>query len=115
MPVSAERKTPIVGTTIELVAYPNEFSLMWDPSANSGKVAFKWIEFLEVDGAMAGRDAGREGYTVRQWSAVKNISPAYPGEVDPNTGADLTQISMAGVLKILLSAFDRAYVQDVTP
>ena len=112
MPISSTRITEVTGTTIELVAMPKEILFMWRPEDSNGRLIWSWLEHLVVDDVVNAKDFGRYGKTSRNWDDIKNLQPAYSGEVDPVTGADLTQISMRGVMAILQSAFDRAYEQD---
>ena len=115
MSISETRKELLTGTTFQRIVFPEVVELRWDPTnISKGSLRWNFKEWLVVDGAASGKESNLTGHTNREFSAVKNVQPAYAGTVDPVTGADLTQISLHGVFLILNDAFDRAYEQDAT-
>ena len=114
MPIAEERKELLSGTVFELVVHPLEVRISRDPETNTGSISYQWQQHLAIDGNVRRKEYAKTGSVSRNLDQVGSVYPAYAGETDPHSGADLTQISMDGVVKILLSAFDKAYVQDVT-
>jgi hypothetical protein len=113
--ISPERIQTLSGTTFELVVQPIKMELRRDPENNANnELVFTWSENLRVDGASRRKDYARVGTNQRYVNSVGSIYPAYAGATDPHSGADLTQISIDGIVQLLLDAFDKMYVQDVT-
>ena len=110
--ISPERTETLTGTDFELVVLPVDIILHRNPETGDTSIMWRWTQHLSVDGAVRKKDYVKTGSNFREFADIASLQPAYVGAIDPYTSADLTDISMAGVVQILLDAFDRAYVQD---
>lgn len=115
MTISAERIVDISGgTSYKLVEQPISFTFDYNPELNTASVRVDFIQMLDVDGVSRNVNMGNKGTTRRQWSAISSFYPCTNGETDPVSGADLTNISLRGVMLLLLEMFDKMRVQDNT-
>lgn len=113
MTTSTERIVDISGgTEYLLVAQPINFSFNNNPELNTADVRVEFIQMLEVDGTTRNVNYGSKGSVTRAYSEISTQYPAYPGKLDPESGADLTQISVKGIMILLQDMFDKMYVQD---
>ena len=114
MPISTTRIVELTGTAFKLIAQPVRINFEHNPETGTAGLRFEFIQMLDVDGVTRNVNFGRLGHVSRNWTDIETSQPAYAGALDPVTGADLTQVSMRGVLMILMDAFDRGYAQDNT-
>lgn len=109
------------GTSYSLIDSPVEFTFRFNPEAGEARALVQFIQMLDVDGTTQNVNRGNRGSVNADWTEVfgatefRNLQPAYAGATDPVTAADLTQISMRGVMQILLDMFDRMYVAKIAP
>lgn len=92
------------GVLTELIA--EQTHLMYDPSTGGGVVSFQYRPQLFV-GEQAKGPAG--DWNVLQLDIASIAARCYGTGTDPVTGADLAQISTAGVAAIIKAAFDVAF------
>ena len=109
------------GTSYSLIDSPVEFTFRFNPADGEAYTIVEFIQMLDVDGSTQNVNRGSKGSVKADWTEVfgseefRNLQPAYAGATDPVTAADLTQISMRGVMQILLDMFDRVYVAKIAP
>lgn len=111
MAIAPERVTQLTGTDFDLVVYPVAFNIRDNPATNQKEMSVDWVEYLRIDNSVWDRDFGRRGVTRRNFSDVGTATPA-GGQTDPNTGADLSNISIRGALDVILAGWEAAYVAD---
>jgi hypothetical protein len=106
MTTNARIRTLATGVTGEMIA--EQTHLFYDPATGGGSVSFQGRESLFVNGAyqpLTGDydilKADLAGIATRKFSAA--------GTSDPVTGADLSQVSAAGMVLILKAAYDALY------
>jgi len=106
MTTNARIRTLATGVTGEMIA--EQTHLFYDPGTGGGSVSFQGRESLFVNGAYQPLTGGYDilqsdlaGIATRQFAPV--------GTVDPVTGADLSQVSAAGMVLILKAAYDVLY------
>lgn len=104
MTTNARITTISTGITREIVA--EQTHLFYDPATKMGSVAFQHRPSLYINDQFNG-PAGDFGVLELQLADV--AARCYATGVDPVTGADLSQISAAGIAQILKDVFDVAY------
>jgi hypothetical protein len=106
MTTNARIRTLATGVTGEMIA--EQTHLFYDPGTGGGSVSFQGRESLFVNGAYQPLTGD---YDILQSDlagiATRQFAPA--GTVDPVTGADLSQVSAAGMVLILKAAYDVLY------
>lgn len=93
------------GITAEMIA--EQTHLFYDPQTGGGYVSFQAREHLTV-GAVVQSPMG--DYNILQADITAIIAQQFgAGLVDPVTGADLSGVSVAGVMSIVKVAYDQLY------
>lgn len=102
---NARIRTIATGVTAEMIA--EQTHLFYDPATGGGYVSFQAREHLIV-GTDVQSPMG--DYNILQ-AQVTDLLPVCfgAGATDPVTGADLSQVSAAGVMVILKAAYDQLY------
>lgn len=107
-----------LGGVSQLEIMAPSVNINWDPITNTGPIAFRMFRYLvqddvirqDVDPSPAGSFmVGMENILLRCFV------PANPGDniLDPVTGADLSNVSVAGVMTIIKAAFDTLYTEHL--
>ena len=92
----------------EIVVYCPELILRYDPTRDSGTVTFRTQETIEVNGVSDGSKLGALGTFSKNTDDI--LADLFPeAGLDPITGADLTQVSGAGMMVLLKRAFEKYY------
>lgn len=94
--------TPGVGA--ERIA--TETHIFYDPQSQGANIVFQGEEFLTVGGAIGAKLDGRQALNV-QLSVI--AAETFDAGIDPVTGADLSQISVAGVANLIRAVYDRKH------
>lgn len=106
MTTNARIRTLATGVTGEMIA--EQTHLFYNPETDGGSVSFQGRESLFVSGSYQPLTGD---YDILQADvadiATRKFAPA--GTVDPVSGADLSQISAAGMVLILKAAYDVLY------
>lgn len=92
------------GITAEMIA--EQTHLFYDPQTGGGSISFQARESLFVNDAyqpLAG------GYDILMVNIPDIASRCFGVGTDPVTGADLSQLSAAGIALIIKSAYDTLY------
>jgi hypothetical protein len=92
------------GVTAEMIA--EQTHLFYDPLTGGGTISFQARESLFVNDAyqpLAG------GYDVLQVTIPDIAARCFGSGADPVTGADLSQLSAAGIALIIKAAYDTLY------
>lgn len=117
------REEEIEGTVKAVVLAPRTI-LDWNPEMNDGRIQFQTMRYASVDGVVR-----NDLFQPTALSTNVNVSIAeialrrfvQSGAVnergqnislDPVTGADLSKISVAGVMQIIKAAFDTLYTEQ---
>lgn len=92
----------------------------WNPITNTGPISFSMARYLVENGVIRPdihpSPAGMLSVHLED-IIYRCFAPSNPGDtiVDPVTGADLTHISVAGVMTIIKAAFDTLYTEKFPP
>lgn len=89
-----------------------ETHMFYDPLTGGANVVFQGQEFLEVGGELTQALDGREAL---QTSLAALATRQFSAGVDPITGADLSDISGAGVTMILKAIYDTLHNEAHAP
>lgn len=103
-PSNARIRAISEGITAEMIA--EQTHLFYDPQTGGGTIAFQARESLFVNGSyqpLAGN------FDVLQVSIGDIASRCFGTGTDPITGADLSQLSAAGIALIIKAAYDTLY------
>ncbi len=96
-------------------------SISWNPIDNTGSINFMIKKYINVDGILRTdippSDGGHINRHISDVLNVRYVPEGLPNGrgLDPVTGADLSQISVAGVMAIIKSAFEVMYIEDQLP
>lgn len=98
------------GVQAERIA--TETHMFYDPLTQDAQVVFQGQEFLDVAGVLTQPLDGREAL---QTSLAALAARKFAAGVDPITGADLSDISGAGVTMILKAIYDTLHNEVHAP
>lgn len=90
------------GVDVERIAVESHF--FYDPLTGNANVVFQGMEFILLDGAVNKMLDGREPLTTTSDAIATRLFGT--ALVDPVTGADLSQVSAAGVVVYLKAVYD---------
>jgi len=93
------------GVDVERIAVESHF--FYDPFTGSANVVFQGMEFLLLEGAVSKMLDGREALATTSDSIATRLFGA--GLTDPVTGADLSEVSAAGVVVYLKAVYDKLH------
>lgn len=100
--------TPIPGTNFECRMFAPRMRIRYDPSSGDGTITFQSEKFLMVDGQPQYSLEPGDALTVQM---SKLITRNFSDKLDPVTGYDLSNVSVAGVVQVIKDAFDTLYVE----
>lgn len=83
-----------------------ETHIFYDPQTQGANIVFQGEEFLSTAGAIGAKLDGRQSLTV-QLRAI--AGETFDAGTDPVTGADLSQISVAGAANLIRAIYDRKH------
>lgn len=92
------------GLNAERIA--TETHIFYDPQTQGASITFQGEEFLVLDGEIDAKLEGRQPLHVELLSVA---SETFDAGIDPVTGADLSQISVAGVANLIRAVYDRKH------
>ncbi|HEV2681229.1 MAG TPA: hypothetical protein VGV14_12065 [Rhodanobacter sp.] len=102
---NARIRTLATGITAEMIA--EQTHMFYDPATGGGYVSFQAREVLYVNGT---HQAPMGDFDILQVQIADIATHAFgAGKVDPVTGADLSSVSVAGVMTIIKAAYDALY------
>lgn len=105
MTTNARIRTLATGVTGEMIA--EQTHLFYNPETDGGSVSFQGRESLFVNGAYQPLTGD---YDILQANLADIATRKFAaGAVDPVTGADLSQISAAGMVLIIKAAYDTLF------
>ena len=103
MPENSRFKDLGNGSVVETIA--TQTQLFYDPTTQQARAIFNGATFLDVNGQYV--SVGQDIDILRVDFADKMTDRiAVDGDVDPITGADLTQITIAGAMLLIKRAYD---------
>lgn len=83
-----------------------ETHIFYDPQTQGANIMFQGEEFLTIGGEVGAKLDGREALSV-ELSVI--AGETFDAGTDPVTGADLSQISVAGVANLIRAVYDRKH------
>lgn len=92
------------GVGVERIA--TETHIFYDPQTQGANIVFQGEEFLVVDDAIDAKLDGRQSLSVQLLAIA---GETFDAGTDPATGADLSQISVAGVANLIRAVYDRKH------
>ncbi|HEV2678911.1 MAG TPA: hypothetical protein VGV14_00270 [Rhodanobacter sp.] len=102
---NARIRTLATGITAEMIA--EQTHMFYDPATGGGYVTFQAREVLYVNGVL---QAPMGDFDILRVEVPDIAAHAFgAGKVDPVTGADLSGVSVAGVMTIIKAAYDALY------
>lgn len=102
-----------MGDGIQTELLSPETTMQWDPLTGQGLIGFHARRFLRNQGDLVGAMTDQEYFEV----SLSHLIPRTFGDgaVDPVTGADLSQVSGAGIMLLFKIAFDVLYNEANQP
>ena len=99
-------RTDALGNRVERIA--TETHIFYSPLDQSASIVFQGEEFLTDEGGadVVAKLEGRQALTVQLASIA---AKTYDAGEDPVTGADLSQVSPAGIAQIIRAVYDVEY------
>lgn len=92
-----------LGATVERIA--TETHIFYDPQAQGAEIVFQGEEYLtSPDGVTVGDKL--EGRQALRTSLAEIAARTFDAGVDPVTGADLSQVSPAGITSIIRAVYN---------
>lgn len=103
---NARITTDALGNRIERIA--TETHIFYNPADQSASIVFQGEQYLtSADGTtVVAKIEGREALPL---SLADIAAETYDAGADPVTGADLTQISVAGIAQIIRAVYDKEF------
>lgn len=99
------------GVQAEMIAEQTHF--FYNPATGGGSISFQAREHLVVGSDV---QVPMGDYSILEADVPSLLPRCFaPGATDPVTGADLSQVSSAGVMLILKAAYDTLYAEHATP
>lgn len=109
--MSSRIRTTTTGAPVK--RFPTEFHVFMDPISRGATVVFQGEEFLlNADGSAADKLEGRQALTT---SAAAIGEKTFHAGKDPVTGADLSLLSLGGVLQYLDAFFGALHQAEHAP
>ena len=102
----------MTGANFKAEIHPCAMHIEWDPTMEEGTILYEFAEFLNIDGNLEGSVINKKSFLQKKrWLGIneKTISIT-----DPVTGADLSNVSVAGAMKILVELFDQLHEEKAT-
>lgn len=111
------REEEVEGVIKSIVLAPRTI-LDWDPETNDGMITFQTARYASVNSVVRtdlfppARNTLPVATPISGIATRRFVPPGMPFTNDPVTGADLSQISVAGVMTIIKAAFDTLYAEQ---